>query len=158
MADIFANIAGIKGESVDVKHKDEIEVLSISWGVANTGTIGGGGGGGAGKATFQDLSLVHKIDKATPKLLEACATGKHLPSATITQRKAGKGQPDYLVIKMNDVIITGVAFDDPSNEMAAETVKLTFAQVDLGYLPFKADGSPDQEIHFKFDLKANKGG
>ena len=158
MADIFANIAGIKGESVDVKHKDEIEVLSLSWGVANTGTIGGGGGGGAGKATFQDLSLVHKIDKATPKLLEACATAKHLTGATITQRKAGKGQQEYLVIKMNDVIITGVAFDDASSETAAETVKLTFAQVDLAYLPLKADGSPDQAIHFKFDLKTNKSG
>ena len=70
-----------------------------------------GGGGGAGKATFQDLSFVHKIDKASPKLLQACATGAHLKEATITHRKAGKGQQEYLIIKMNDVIITGVALE-----------------------------------------------
>ena len=108
-SDIFAKIGDIKGESVDAKHKDEIEVLSFSWGVTNAANIGGGGGGGAGKATFQDLSIVHKIDKASPKLLKACATGTHLKEATITHRKAGKGQQEYLIVKMNDVIITGVA-------------------------------------------------
>jgi type VI secretion system secreted protein Hcp len=106
--DIFAKIGDIKGESTDSKHKDEVEVLSYYWGVANPGHIGTGGGGGAGRATFQDLSIVHKIDKASPKLLEACATGEHLKEATITFRKAGKGQQDFLIIKMNDVIITGV--------------------------------------------------
>ena len=51
---------------------------------------------GAGKATFQDLSIVHHIDKASPLLLKACATGTHLKDATITHRKAGKGQQEYL--------------------------------------------------------------
>ncbi|MGZ6880962.1 MAG: type VI secretion system tube protein Hcp, partial [Mycobacteriaceae bacterium] len=46
--EIFAKIGDIKGESVDAKHKDEIEVLSFSWGVANSGSTGPGGGGGAG--------------------------------------------------------------------------------------------------------------
>ena len=32
--DIFAKLGDIKGESLDAKHKDEIEVLSFSWGVA----------------------------------------------------------------------------------------------------------------------------
>ena len=41
-------------------------------------------------------------------LLKACATGAHLKEATITHRKAGKGQQEYLIVKMNDVIITGV--------------------------------------------------
>jgi type VI secretion system secreted protein Hcp len=37
--DIFAKIGDIKGESTDAKHKDEIEVLSFSWGVANSGGL-----------------------------------------------------------------------------------------------------------------------
>src|SRR4029077_9313339 len=106
-SDIFAKIGDIKGESLDAKHKDEIEVLSFSWGVTNTrATAPGGGGGGDGKATFQDLSILHKIDKASPLLMRACATGMHLKEATITHRKAGKDQQDYLIVKMNDIIIT----------------------------------------------------
>ena len=45
--DIFAKIGDIKGESLDAKHKDEIEVLSFSWGVANSGSTATGGGGGS---------------------------------------------------------------------------------------------------------------
>jgi type VI secretion system secreted protein Hcp len=155
-SDIFAKIGDIKGESLDSKHKDEIEVLSFSWGVASTGNIGGGGGG-AGKATFQDLSFHHNIDKASPSLLRACATGEHLKEATITRRKAGKGQQEYLIIKMNDIIITGVSLND-SDDASTETVSMAFAKVDLEYKPRKADGSLDAGIHFKYDIKGNKEG
>ena len=156
-SDIFAKIGDIKGESVDSKHKDEIEVLSFSWGVTNSAKIKTGGGG-AGKATFTDLSFLHNIDKASPNLLKACATGAHLKEATITHRKAGKGQQEYLIIKMNDVIITGVALADSSGVAGSETVSMAFAKVDLEYKPQKADGSLDAGIHFKFDIKANKVG
>jgi type VI secretion system secreted protein Hcp len=156
--DIFAKIGDIKGESTDSKHKDEVEVLSYSWGVTNPGQIGTGGGGGAGRATFQDLSIVHKIDKASPRLLQACATGQHLKEATITFRKAGQKQQDFLIIKMNDVIITGVLQSAPSSEVGSETVNLEFAKVDWEFKPQKADGSLDAGIHFKFDIKANKVG
>ena len=84
-------------------------MFSFSWGVANSGSAAPGGGGGAGKATFQDLSIVHGIDKATPELLKACATGLHIKDATITHRKAGKGQQEYLIVRLNDVTITAVS-------------------------------------------------
>jgi type VI secretion system secreted protein Hcp len=157
-SDIFARIGDIKGESLDSKHKDEIEVLSFSWGVSNTGAMAAGGGAGAGKATFQDLSIVHKIDKASPLLMQACATGTHLKEATITHRKAGKDPQDYLIVKMNDIIITAVADGAASGEAGSETVSLAFAKIDLEYKPQKADGSFDTGIHFKFDLKTNKEG
>jgi len=87
-SDIFAKIGDIKGESLDAKHKDEIEVLSYSWGVSNAGSMAHGSGGGEGKATFHDLSFVHKIDKSSPVLLQNCATGVHIKEATITDRKS----------------------------------------------------------------------
>jgi type VI secretion system secreted protein Hcp len=156
-ADIFAKIGDIKGESLDDKHKDEIEVLSFSWGVMNAGpSPGSGGGGGGGKANFQDLSIVHNIDKATPLLLQACATGTHLKEATITHRKAGKGQQEFFIVKMNDVIITSVTHTGVGGQPASETVGLTFAKVDVEFKPQKADGSLDAGVHFKYDLKNNK--
>ena len=156
-SDIFAKIGDIKGESQDSKHKDEIEVLSFSWGVTNAGA-GSGSGVGAGKATFQDLSIVHHIDKASPSLLKACAAGTHIKDAIITHRKAGKGQLEYLIVKMSDVIITGVTHGGGGGQPYSESVILAFAKVDLEYKPQKADGSLDAGIHFKYDLKANKEG
>ena len=115
-------------------------------------------GGGAGKATFQDLSIVHHIDKSSPLLLKACATGTHIKDAIITHRKAGKGQHEYLTVKLNDVIITGVTHGGGSGQPYSESVTLAFAKVDLEYKPQKADGSLDAGIHFKYDLKTNKEG
>jgi type VI secretion system secreted protein Hcp len=157
-SDIFAKIGDIKGESTDDKHKDEIEVLSFSWGVTNSAIIKSGGGGGVGKATFQDLAFVHSIDKASPSLLRVCATGLHIKEATITQRKPGKGQQEFLIIKMNDVIVTGVALSDSSSGTSSENVSLAFAKVDFEYRPQKPNGSLDAGVHFKYDIKANKEG
>jgi type VI secretion system secreted protein Hcp len=153
-SDIFAKLGDIKGESLDNKHKDEIEVLSWSWGVTNAVTLAGSGAG-QGKASFRDLSFTHKIDKASPALMKACASGVHLKEATITHRKAGKGQQEFLVIKMNDVIVTAIV-DADSRDESAETVSLAFAKIDVAYRPQKADGSLDAGIHFKYDLKTNK--
>jgi len=155
-SDIFAKIGDIKGESLDDKHKDEIEVLSFSWGVSNAGSMGYGSGGGEGKATFHDLSFTHKVDKASPVLMQACATGVHLKDGTITVRKAGKGQQEFLVIKMNDVIITSVTHGSAGGDGASENVSIAFAKVAVEYKPQKADGSLDAGIHFKYDLKAQK--
>ena len=156
---IFAKINGIKGESTDAKHKDEIEVLSWSWGVAQGGSMAHGGGGGAGKATFADFVFSHHIDKASPLLLKACATGQHIPDATVTQRKAGAAQQEFLVIKMTDVLVTSVANGGAvEGDTTHETVALAFAKVDVEYKPQKADGSLDAGLHFKYDLKTNKEG
>ena len=90
--------------------------------------------------------------------MKGCATGQHLKEATITHRKAGKGQQEYLVIKMNDVLITAVTDDDSGEGSNLETVSLVFAKVDLEYRPQKSDGSLDAGIHFKYDIKAHKEG
>ena len=156
---IFARIGTIKGESRDAKHKDEIEVLSWSWGVSQTGTASSGGGAGKGKTSFHDFSFTHRIDRASPVLMKACATGEHIKDATITVRKAGKGQQEYLVITMTDVLVTSVSTSViAEGDSTMEGISLAFAKVDLEYKPQKADGSLDVGIHFKFDLKANKEG
>jgi type VI secretion system secreted protein Hcp len=80
----------------------------------------------------------------------------HLKEATITHRKAGKGQQEFLIFKLNDLIVTGVTDGDDGESGQLETVSLAFAKVDLEYKPQKADGSLDAGVHFKYDLKANK--
>ena len=158
-SDIFAKIGDIKGESLDSKHKDEVEILSWSWGVQQSGTMAHGGGGGEGKASFNDFNFTHHVDKASPVLLKACATGEHIKEATITVRKAGKGQQEFLIIKMNDVLITSVNPSGSGDSAAtAENVAMQFSKVDLEYKPQKADGSLDAGLHFKYDIKGNKEG
>lgn len=148
--DIFAKIADIPGESLDATHKGEIEVLSCSWGVTNP--VSAAPGSAVGRATFQHLTFVHKIDKASPLLLQACAESRHIQEAAITCRNAQ--QQDYLLVKLNDIIITGVTAAGTSGQAASETVSLVFATIALQYMPQKADGSLDAGVSFHYNLVA----
>ena len=77
--DYFLKIDGIEGEATDAKHKNTIDVESWSWGETQTGVASGrGGGAGAGKVSMQDFHFVMKVNKASPKLMLACATGQHI--------------------------------------------------------------------------------
>src|SRR5262245_49143699 len=158
-ADIHLKIGDIKGESTDDKHKDEIDVLSWSWGMSNPTSMATGGGGGVGKVTFQDIHFTHYVDKASPNLMKMCATGEHLKEATLTQRKQGKTPQEYIVIKLTDVMVSSVSDGGSGGgDQPVENVTLAFAKVDLEYKPQKPDGSLDAGIHFKYDIKAQKEG
>ncbi len=92
--DIFMKINGIQGESRDKHHKDEIEVLAWNWGLSNQVMApSAGGGAGAGKVKFQDISFTHLVDKASPNLMLACASGKHYPEARLTVRRSDPTTP-----------------------------------------------------------------
>jgi type VI secretion system secreted protein Hcp len=155
--DTFIKIGAIKGESTDDKHREEIEVLAWSWGVATTLIhSGGGGGASAGRASFADLSFTHHIDRASPALIKACALGEHIPEATLAARKAGRVQRDYLIIKMTNVIVTSVSPSDGGPGGAAvESVSLQFSKVEYSYAGQRPDGSADAATEFKFDIASN---
>jgi type VI secretion system secreted protein Hcp len=69
--DIFLKLDGAAGESKDKVHSKKIDVLSWSWGMANSGSAHVGGGGGSGKVNVQDVSLCKYIDSSSPKLMLA---------------------------------------------------------------------------------------
>jgi type VI secretion system secreted protein Hcp len=117
----------------------------------------GSGGAGAGKVAFNDLTLTHALDKASPLLMKACATGQHIKEGTLTARKAGRGQQEYLIIKMSDILVTSVQ-SSGGGEQPTESVSLQFGKVDLAYTPQKADGSVDEGVRFTYDLKTNRVG
>ena len=101
--DMFMKIKTITGESVDKKHKDEIDVLAWSWGMSQSGTTHMGGGGGAGKVNVQDLSFTKYVDGASNALILGCCTGEHYDEAVLTVRKAGKEPLEYIKITMKEI-------------------------------------------------------
>ena len=90
--DIFLKLDGIKGESTDTQHREEIVVASFSWGLSQQRTTSTGGGAGASKASFQDLHVVTNVSQASPQLFLASAAGRHIETAVLTCRKAGRSR------------------------------------------------------------------
>jgi type VI secretion system secreted protein Hcp len=64
--DMFMRVEGANGESKDSNHKDWTDIKSFAWGATQPGNMVSGGGGGVGKASFNDLQVLARIDKAAP--------------------------------------------------------------------------------------------
>ena len=154
--DYFLKMDGIKGESADSKHKDEIDLESWSWGETQTGTFSGGGGGGAGKVSMQDFQFVIKVNTSSPKLLKACASGEHIKSAVLTCRKAGKEQQEFLKVTMSDLLVSSFQTSGSSHgdEVPTDQVSLNFAKIEYQYKDQKSDGTLGGTTKAGYDVKA----
>jgi type VI secretion system secreted protein Hcp len=154
--DYFLRIDGISGESLDAKHKGEIEVESWSWGEANP-VAPGGGGSSAGKVQMQDFNFTANVSKASPNLMLACASGKHFKSAVLTARKAGKSQQEFLTFSLSDVLVSAYQIGGAGGEVVpGDSVSLNFAKIQVEYKPQNPDGSLGESIKAGWDVKQNK--
>ena len=155
--DYFLKLDGIDGESTDDKHKGEIDVLSWSWGVSQSGTHQAGGGGGAGKASPTDLSFSMITCKASPKLYLACATGEHIKTAKLVVRKAGGEQQEYMSVLLSDVLVSSYSTGGSGGgDLPMESFSLNFGKMEYEYKPQKADGTLDSPVKTGYDYKLNK--
>ena len=156
--DYFLRIAGVSGESLDAKHKGEIDVESWSWGEANPTPPGGtGSGAGAGKVQMQGFNFTTRVSKASPSLMLACASGQHFKSAVLTARKAGKGQQEFLTFSLSDVLVSAYQTGGAEGEVAPGDSGLAQLLEDPGeYKQQNPDGSLGASITAGRDVKQNK--
>jgi len=155
--DMFFKIGDLKGESVDDKHKGEIDVLAWSWGMSQSGTTHMATGGGAGKVNVQDISFTKYVDKASPNLIQYCCNGKHFSDALLTVRKAGENPLEYLKITLKDLMIAAVTTGGSGGEdRLTENVTLNFAEFKVEYTPQKKDGSGDAAVTVGWNIAENK--
>jgi type VI secretion system secreted protein Hcp len=160
-SNIFLKIDGIDGESTDDRHPREIELLSYSFGVSNSGSFPSGGGGGAGKASFQDFHFVSRTQKSSPRLFLACASGQHIKFATMTMRKAGNRTPDFYKVILSDVLVTSFqqgASADGVESVPTEQISLNFAKIEIDYTVQDAKGALGETVQAIWDLAENSGG
>src|ERR1700730_14219293 len=155
--DMFLKLDGVKGESKDKAHAQEIDVLSWSWGMSTSGSAHVGGGAGSGKVSVQDLSVTKYIDSSSAPLMLSCCNGAHFDSAVLTVRKAGGEKPvEYVTIKLQEVLITSVSTGGSGgDDRLTENVSLNFAKVKVEYLPQEAKGGKGNMIPFGWDIARN---
>lgn len=155
--DMFLKVEGLKGESQDHAHKDEIDVLAWSWGSSQSGTTHMGTGGGAGKVSVQDLSVTKYVDKSSTDAFLSCCNGKHHTEAVLTVRKAGEKPLEYLKITMKPVLISSISAGGSGGEdRLTENVTLNFGQVKVEYTPQKEDGSADSTMEAGWNIATNE--
>lgn len=155
--DMFLKIDGIQGESTDASHADEIDVLSYTWGESQPATGSGAGGAAAARVAIQDFNFAMRVNKASPKLFLACASGAHTTNAILTVRRPGANPVEFLKWTLTNVSVASyqTASNVPAGEPPLDHISLRFAKIEVEYRPVKPDGSLDAPIKAGWDLQAN---
>ena len=152
--DTHIKFDGVDGESAHKDHKGEIQVISWSWQVSNP-SAPFGGGSGQGKGDPGHFSFQHNYDKASPVLAKRCADGLHFKEVTLTARKSGEGQKDFLKVVMKAVFISSAAASGGGGGEIFESVSMTYGDIDFDYKPQDAKGGLGSSVKFGWDVKAS---
>jgi len=160
-SDFFLKLGDIKGESLDDKHKGEIQVTSFSWGASQPASSGSvGGGAGVGKVQFSEFHITKVLDSSSPKLMLACASGAHFPEALLTCRKAGGSQVEYAKIKLEGVVVSRHEVEGGHSELKdalpLETISFNYSKINFNYTAQDSSGNPGANTMTGWDLQTNK--
>ncbi len=141
--DIFLKITGLPGNSMDSKHKDEIEVINFQQAFSGSGS---GSGAAAGKATCPQFYITKNVDNASPGLAEAASYQRTFPSATLVVRKSSEKGLEYYKIVMSSVSVQAASSSFTNEGGTYESVAFTARTSSMTYIPQKPDGSPGTAI------------
>lgn len=173
--DAYLKIDGIPGESLDANHTDWIELLGFEFGAsqATSATASSAGGASAERVNLSEFSITKFIDKASPKLFEACCRGQHIREITLQVHRAGGEQVRYYEVKMEEVIVSstevegmarlsqnGSAADaavESRNELPSEEIKFNYARIKVTYTQQnRQDGQGGGNIAGGWDRTRNR--
>jgi type VI secretion system secreted protein Hcp len=153
--DFFLKLDAINGESVDQNHKDEIGVMSFSWGASQVTSVAGTGGSGAGKANLADLSIMKNYDAASVPLFKALLAGTHIANGVLTASKAGGNGKPFIKITFTELFVTSIQASG-SSEIPMESVSFSYNKIKSEYFIQDDKGNLTAKGSVDFDLKANK--
>lgn len=131
----YLKIGDIKGESSDEAHKDWINLQSFSWGV--TSLVRGG-------AMLKELIVTKELDKSSPLLFLATATGETIPKVILRMTRPNADGTDeiYYEMTLENVRIVRHTTDSKlvRTERPEEHVSLIFPKVEISYTPIDKSG------------------
>ncbi|HZZ36881.1 MAG TPA: type VI secretion system tube protein Hcp [Caulobacteraceae bacterium] len=130
--DAFIWFDTIPGESKDPGHQNWIELESWSFGASQPGSMASAtGGAGAGKVSVHDIHVTKHMDKASPLLQQAAATGRHFPKVLLAVRKAGGQQQPYMTYTLENVFISGISAGGGGGGAPTESISMNFTKIEM---------------------------
>lgn len=160
MIDAYLQIDGIKGESMDDKHRDWIECLDVHFGIdqPRSPVASTAGGHTSARAEFDDIVVSKLADLSTPLLLQHCAMGKTIPKAKFEFFRAdGNGERvKYFEMVLDNVLIGSIKPGLTPTGGMKEHLQLKFAKVTWKYTQQKISGGAGGSTTGGWDLSTNK--
>jgi len=153
---MFLKLDGVAGEATAKGHKDEIEVLSFSWGVSHAAPIAHTDRRRAGRAQVSDINFTMRNGKASPTLMLACASGRHLKEGLFVIEKAGEQPFQFYKFSIADVLVTSYQVSGSESEVPIESFSLNFRKLELTETVQDAKGGIAESVEVGFDFARNR--
>jgi type VI secretion system secreted protein Hcp len=161
MAEIFLRLDDILGESLDAvgggpPHMDDIEVVTWNWKLTNDAPLKMTSAERTTHTSCEALTITKGVDKASVTLMQYCAMGTLIPTATLTCRKNTSYEKlEFLVVDFKKVKVMDVKWESHGLEHnMSEIVSLKFAEFKAKYTMQEDEtGDPKGSVVFGFDLQ-----
>ena len=159
--DAFLKVDGIDGESTDDAHADEIEVVGYKHKVEQpiSGSMSTGGGASSERVNHGLFFVDKYLDKASPKLAEACCKGTHLKEVVLSLNRAGGDKVEYMNYKLSSALVASV---EPIGDakggdpLPKERVGFSYGTIERTYTQQKlADGTGGGKVAAGWDCTKN---
>jgi type VI secretion system secreted protein Hcp len=145
----YLKFEGIDGEATSPAHDGWIDVLSVQTGIARTGTRTG--------PHLSPLHVTKPVDKATPLLYRACATGDIIPRASLELVRAEGKWLRYYRIVLENVIVSSIQTGGSAAGHPEEEVDLDYSKITWTHTETDPTGSPVADHRAYWDLLRNEG-
>jgi type VI secretion system secreted protein Hcp len=134
----FLKLEGLDGEATDSKHKNWIKMQSMSSPVFRSIAEGAKDNERSrGTTTLGDIVIVRQLDKSSPKLAEACATGKPISKGQIDFcSQANNKEEPYLTYTLENCIVSSYSFhgDGSGSPVPTEEITINFTKIEWKYI------------------------
>lgn len=158
---IFLQIGGVAGKAADDRHREWLNIISLSWSIqrritAHTATTNDRE---SSNAELGALEIVRFADQATPKLfVEACCgTGKTLV-IHLTKTGTGGGAETYMAYTLKNALISHYRTETAAGDITPplELLRISFTAIELRYTPYDQDGKAMAPLVVGFDTATNQ--
>jgi type VI secretion system secreted protein Hcp len=168
----YAKIDNMPGEATEDGHKDWIELVGYNFaGVQQQAgsSVSKGGALASGRSEMKPLTLNKYVDKASPKLFEACMKGTHIPKIQIEIcRSTGGSKPlTFMKYEIDKAMIVG--FDQhgypvstsptsatEGGDLPMETVEIVGVQHKATYTETDVAGKKKGDVSAQYDVSKAK--
>jgi type VI secretion system secreted protein Hcp len=158
--------AGIAGESTKVPHVNWMECASWSFSMHQTADSSLGTTAGTGTAAIGSFSFERAIDRASPRLMDRCSRGSHIPTVAFEGERQGTAAAGdvaagstpstvYIRLVFTDVVISGRTTNWSDGSRGTETISFAFGQVQMTHTQILTTGQIGARTSKQYNAKAN---
>lgn len=158
---IFMNYPGVQGDTSDAAHRNWLDIEDLNWSVSRSITSNPATGKDreSANAEMTDLTIIRRLDRATPALFleSCCGKGKDIV-IHLCKTGSGRGTDVYMEYTLKNALISRYRMKGyrQSGTRPREQLRISFQQLELKYTPYDDAGNPEPPIAVAFDPTTNE--